>query len=101
MPLAVQGVTAPRYRSTRCSKSPLESRSSTISGIRPAACVEHDRHGSKQRTAASTRFNMPSCKDREETKRRAVCSTARFMARLFYEVAISRFTFSISSLSST
>ena len=33
---------------------------STTSGIWPSACVEQERHGSKQRMAASIRFSMPS-----------------------------------------
>ncbi len=61
-------------------------------GIWPTACVEQDRHGSCARTAASTRFNMPSCTTGPLMYVLATLSTASVIAQLLCPVETIRLT---------
>ena len=51
---------ASHWRQRSLSTAPAGSSSCTCNGIWPAAWVEHDRQGSKQRMPASTRLSRPS-----------------------------------------
>jgi hypothetical protein len=59
VPLHRSTATLPHRRNVRI-VSPPASTNSTLIGIFPSACVEHDRQGSKHRIPASIRLSMPS-----------------------------------------